>query len=223
MIMEPACENDLETSTTFAEEADPHMASIWRYGFTWSGFTGGPGRTVFYGSTGVSTPQVLANDTYSLLHDILNPSGTNANIIPAGVRIAGDTFVDEMEDSTGDQVGRLGITANPDIVGVGSGNWASPAGACITWSTNTFIKGRRLRGRTFLVPLDGVNAFATDGTLNGTLLSGTQAAVTGFLGSLSEPVVWHRPTTKDGVDGSSSAIIAGQMKDKVSVLTSRRD
>lgn len=200
------------------------MAPIWRIGFTWTGFSGSPGRTVFYGSTGVSTAQVLANDAYTLLNNILNPTGSSVALLPAGVRIAQDPFADEVDPATADQVGRLSITPNPDILGVGTGNWAAPAGASITWSTAAFVNGRRVRGRTYLVPLAGVTAFQTDGTLATTFLSGVVAAITVFINGASEPVVWHRPTAGGGgADGAAFPIITGQMKDKVSILTSRRD
>lgn len=199
------------------------MATIWRYGFTWSGWAGGPGRTVFYGNTGVSTAQVLANDCQTLVNNVVNPTGTNADQIPNGVRIHGDSFADELDVGTGDQVGRISVTPSPDIVGTGSGNWAAPVGACITWSTNTFIGGRRLRGRTFFVPLAGSTAFQNDGTLATIFLSTVNAAIPIFINGASEPVVWHRPTAPGASDGASSPIVAGSISDKAAVLRSRRD
>lgn len=199
------------------------MPTIWRYGFTWTGWAGAPGRTVFYGNTGVSTAQVLANDCHTLINNIVNPTGSQPNIIPAGVRIAGDAFADELDSGSGDQVGRLAVTANPPITGTGSGNWAAPAGACITWSTNKFIKGRRLRGRTFFVPLDGVNAFQPDGTLSDSMNTVVAAAIPIFINGQSEPIVWHRPTGPGLTDGDTAPIVTGSMADKVAVLRSRRD
>lgn len=199
------------------------MPTIWRYGFGWTGWAGAPGRSTFYGNTGVSTPQVLANDAYTLLNNIINPLGNNAAALPAGVTITGDAYADELDVATGNQVGRLAVTPSPAIIGVGGQNWAAPAGACITWSTNTFINGRRLRGRLFLVPLDGATCFATDGTLASSFLATLNGAIPVYIGAQSEPVVWHRPTTKGGSDGQSSPIVTGNAKDKVAVLRSRRD
>lgn len=195
--------------------------TMWRHRFTWTGWAGSPATTTFYGSTGTGTAQALANECFGLLNNIFAPTASATNL-PNGLRIAEDPFVDELDEATGDQVGRLAVTSNPDIQGVGVNNWAAPAGACITWSTNNFIAGRRVRGRTFLVPLAAA-VYQTDGTLNPTFLSGVAAAITTFINGLSEPVVWHRPTTPGGSDGSKNPIITGLMKDHVAILTSRRD
>lgn len=194
---------------------------MWRTGFTWTGFSGAPGRTIIHGSAIVATAQVFANDAFTLLNNIFKPSGTATNL-PNNVRIAQDPFLDEIDESTGNQVGRLAVTPGADIVGLNTSAWSGPSGMSITWSTNTFINGRRLRGRNYFVPLSAA-CYDVDGTLAGSFISSVQASISTFIAGQSEPVVWHRPTSVGGTDGLSSPIITGQMKDKISVLTSRRD
>jgi hypothetical protein len=194
---------------------------MWRTRFTWSGFSGAPGTSTLYGDVSTGTSQVFANDAFTLLNNLFKPTGTGVNL-PSGVRVAQDPFLDEIDESTGHQVGRLAVTPGADIVGINTSNWSAPSGACITWSTNTFILGRRLKGRLFLVPLSAA-CFANDGTLDSAFLSSVVASITTYINGQSVPVVWHRPTLPNSSDGLMSPVITGQMKDKVSVLRSRRD
>ncbi len=86
--------------------------------------------------------------------------------------------VEVIEDTTGDLVDILSATAGADRnsdSSVGQ-QYAAAAGACINWRTNTVHRGRRIKGRTFLVPLRGA-AFEDNGTLsNATITSLTTAA-----------------------------------------------
>jgi hypothetical protein len=93
----------------------------------------------------------------------------------------------------------------------------------VTWKTDAVLAGRRVRGRTYLGPLQiGVNeadgspaaaalalaeTFATEWTDNG--LTDTFA------------VVWHRPV--GGAGGTAEDITGHQIRDKFAVLRSRRD
>jgi len=196
------------------------MPEIMRTHFTWSAFPGSPGHTSLYFAGG-SPAQTVATVAAAFMFDATFLSN-NGGALPNGVRITQDPFVDTIEDTNGDQTGRLSVAPGTVITGSGALNWAGPAGSAVTWSTNNFIKGRRLRGRTYFVPLDGT-AFQTDGTLGATYLTAIQTAIGNLIAATPMFVIWHRPTTPGGVDGQSSEVIAGQVADKVAVLTSRRD
>jgi hypothetical protein len=102
-------------------------------------------------------------------------------------------------------------------------SWSAPAGAVITWNTSVVVRGRRVRGRTFLVPLSST-AFDTDGTLNSTALGGIGTAATDLRtsGTLTELIVFCRPTTPGGTDGTGGVVQSHRVPDMGAVLRSRR-
>lgn len=194
--------------------------AIYRYKFTWSVFAGAPGYTSFYALTD-APPQQLADDAHQFFVTALGGGGP-ITALPENLKITGDAYVSELDDSTGDEQTQLQVTVPPLISGLGSSPYASPTGACVTWNTNTFIKGRRLRGRTFLVPLSGF-AYDLTGSLSDTFLTNLRLAATNYISSPTAPCIWHRPTTRGGVDGSAHAVITSVVGDRASVLRSRRD
>lgn len=106
------------------------------------------------------------------------------------------------------------------IVGTSATNQAAGVGACITWLTNGIVNGRRVRGRTFMVPLYS-NLYEADGTLSSGAVTLLQAFGASFLtGGLG---VWHRPTTTGSTDGSFHDVINYRLGDRVAFLSSRRD
>lgn len=151
------------------------------------------------------------HDAYFALKTLIPPSVT---ISVAG---SGDTYDDANGEltstwSAGAAQSFLGQAPFPQI--------AAGVGACVTWNTGLIVAGRRLRGRTFLVPLS-TQAYDNDGTLTlaaQTALEnfGTALLAVGGLG------VWHRPTAA-GNDGAASGVTSFRLRDKVAVLRSRRD
>jgi hypothetical protein len=128
---------------------------------------------------------------------------------------------DVIEDTTGTLVDVWTAAGGGSITGTNVGSTAAGVGACVGWITGGIVNGRRLRGRTFLVPLT-TNSYDNDGTLNGSALvaAGTWA---NDLMAASPLAVWHRPTAPGAADGNSYGVIANRLRDKVAILTSRRD
>lgn len=146
--------------------------------------------------------------------------GANA-IIPSNVVITVPGSGDTIDDTTGELTGVW--TASGGGTVLGSGGSASPAGvgACIGWLTGGIVNGRKLRGRTFIVPLSSDSYDAT-----GTLSSGGFTVMQSLAAALqaSGPLaVWHRPTSATATDGTSYGVIANRVRDKVAFLSSRRD
>ena len=106
-------------------------------------------------------------------------------------------------------------------MGTGAVGAAAGVGACVSWLTGGIVGGRRLRGRTFLVPLHN-STYDTDGTFT----SGVLTALTAFQTAMRAAgplAVWHRPTTPGGTDGTSYGVIGARVRDRVAFLSSRRD
>lgn len=196
------------------------MASIWRYRMRWSGWAGGPGVSTLYASDVAGTPQDHANAVAGLFADVMTPSGA-PSLMPPNVKLVGDPYVDVINPATGDQTGTVAVAPVATINGGALAAYSDVSGLSITWITAAFLNGRRVKGRTYFVPMSG-GAYDTDGTLSTAVLASVQGAITQYLGKISEPVIWHRPTTVGGSDGSDSSIAAGRIIDHPAILTSRR-
>lgn len=145
--------------------------------------------------------------------------------------------VDVLDDATGEVTNQLGATPR-SLAGTTAGALGPlPVGLLLKASTNAFVSGRRLIGRTYFVP---VNAFLTAAA---SVPSGTQGTVTAFGTALMNagltqvhPRVWSRPRPATDVGpgrpagparsaraGSSAVAVAYSCSSKYVVLTSRRD
>jgi hypothetical protein len=148
-----------------------------------------------------------------------------ANRFPSGITITVPGAGDSIESTTGALSGVWSATPPAQVVATGGGNAAAGVGVCVGWLTGGIVTGirgpRKLRGRTFLVPLAAAN-YATDGTIDSVVLGeiqtwGNAMIAAGGLG------IWHRPTTAGGSDGNSYGVLTAKVRDKVAYLSSRRD
>lgn len=127
---------------------------------------------------------------------------------------------DTIESTTGTLTG--GWTSGSTITGTATGSsaYAGGTGTYIRWDTGAVVGGRRLRGRTFMVPM---SAATYDG--NGNIVDATLASLqtaTNTLVTNSSFVIWHRPSTPGGSDGSTHLVTSGTCIDKVTSLRTRR-
>lgn len=198
------------------------MATIQRYRVAWTGFIGGPGVSTFYAASG--------SDLMSPLQAFFTSIAIG---LPTGVTIQVSGTQDLLEDTTGAATGVDSIANPPEIHGADPASYPAPTGAVVDWLTSTYSDRRRLRGRTFLVPLGG-GSYQADGSINSTNLTNIRAAAVTFLASASPGLlVWRRPRAAVPADGSrpavtfragSSAVVTSVgVADKAAVLRSRRD
>lgn len=169
----------------------------------------------------VNVLHVAADSPFTSVAGIKTAYQQIASQLPSGVSIGIPGTGDVIEDTTGELVGTWTATGAGIVSGAAAAPAAAGVGACVTWLTGGIVNGRRLRGRTFLVPLSAA-AFDSDGTL----IAGAYAAVNSFASGMmgAGPVaVWHRPTTVGGSDGNSYGLVAYKTSDKVAFLSSRRD
>lgn len=177
----------------------------------WTGFVGAPGYTTWYFASGTTTQVVQMRNYFDAIKAEL-PSIVTVQVQNAGL---------ELDEGTGAATGAWSAASAAPVVGGGIGVYAAPAGAVTNWLTSAFVAGRRLRGRTFLVPLRGA-AYQSDGTLvAGTLTTLQSAAAAQVVASGASMLAWHRPVNGSG--GSVDAVTSSAVPDKVCVLRSRRD
>lgn len=175
----------------------------------WSTGIGGSGLSVFYSPFGVDATTDLGTFFNAI-------KGYFPNAVTWDVPGSGDV----VDESTGLITGAwtAGTAASITATG-GAVSYPAGTGTYVRWQTAGIVAGRRVRGRTFLCPLV-IGGFDTTGTIAVVTQSAFQTAVNTLVGS-GKLLIWHRPHP-GAADGSSHAVIAGVVPDKVSSLRTRR-
>jgi hypothetical protein len=192
----------------------------------WSGFTGSPGTSTFYVGTGLTgagdpTPADLTTAVASI-RQFFNACAGN---LAASVVISFDGQAVTIDPTTGAVTGITTYTPPSNVAGTGASSVAAPAGASVKWITAGVVNGRRVAGRTYLVPLYA-GAYEANGSLQSSTVSALATAA-GVLVAASVAAstwacwVWHRPVS--GTGGSMWEFSGSSVKDEVAVLTSRRN
>lgn len=195
------------------------MTALNRVTVAWQGWPGSPGVTQFY------TDNVPAQTTIDGIRSFFQSLIT---LLPTGLTINVPGSGDIVEDATGGLAGSWSVGTTPlQVTGNGAGTYAGNAGAVVHWLTNTVVTKRRLRGRTFIVPMVS-SAYDATGSLSVTALNTlTTAASTLVSAAGGNLVVWHRPVIQKGTGvvvrtGSNGKITSSRVPDLAVSLRSRR-
>ena len=185
------------------------MTELYRVRTDWTGLAGLPGVTTMYFLDVVTA--VASVDTFF--------AGL-VSLFPEGLHLQVENSGDIIEDSTGDLTGAWSADTVSAHTGGSSEAYAAPAGAVVDWMTDTIAHSRRLRGRSFLVPITA-GRFQDDGTLSTITKTLIQDSANTLIAAQSTSfVVWHRGT---GTDGTNGLVTSARVPDMAAVLRSRRD
>jgi hypothetical protein len=105
--------------------------------------------------------------------------------------------VTEHDMATGTLLGAATMTTVPaTVVGTGSAtSWANGSGYSVKWNTGLIWNGRRVTGRTFMVP--AVACYEADGTLVAAAITAIGAAAQALISAVgAEFAVWSKTFTK---------------------------
>lgn len=191
----------------------------------WAGFTGAPGYSIFHFRDFASGAPVQADADQAHAKvesfiDAIRP------VIPNPVLLSVMPDVEIIEETTAVLQDLKTVIPNAPRAGSATAgtNWAAAVGANITWRTGGIRNGRRVKGRTFLVPL-AFTAFHTDGTLNDATHTTLNAAATTLRSATGSPDlgVWARPSAIGASDGAWFAATGHSIPDISTVLRSRRN
>lgn len=136
-----------------------------------------------------------------------------------------DPAVQAIEDTTGELQAVFSATPVSDLTMIGGTNpLPYQTQGFVRWSTDGVLRGRVVKGRTYVPGPEeasniglGVPSSSYSGALT---LAAAEITDPGTTDSFA--VVWSRPTTPGGNNGTSSAITAGVGASSWSVLKSRR-
>jgi hypothetical protein len=184
----------------------------------WTGVSGLPGYSKFRFVGVLSGAQInSAAANIKALFDAVK------SYIPAAIGIAVQASA-SVHDDDGTLQSEQAVTVLPAPTAcTGAGAYSAASGALINWATGAINGGKKVRGRTFLVPVV-VNAFQTDGTLLDATRTAIQNAASTFVGSTPTPAINSRKKPDNPLSGDqTSVIISAAVPDKQVVLRSRRD
>lgn len=199
------------------------MTDMAKVTVNWSGFIGGPGFTNLYfrAAAGGAITQGVADAATAKVHTWLTAW---LGALPMNVTVTVDPSVEVVNDADGVLSAFFTTAPGAGRPGTGAGGYAAASGACINWYTTGIRFGRRVRGRSFMVPLYG-GAFSTDGTIDDSKLSGFRTATSAMISTVdaAELAVWNRPLKTVPGSGGSHVVTASTIPDKAAILSSRRD
>lgn len=204
------------------------MANILRVTAKWSGFNGAPGYSVLHFSVlGLGTDGgEFPDSTYAdgAAQKTANFFSAIESLIPDPITITVEPEIEMLDETNGQLIEVFAAPSTPAAVGTNTGFYAGPVGAVVNWRSNAVRNGRRIRGRTFLVPLAS-GAYGQDGSLLPSSQATLQAAATAFGSTAAAPFlgIWARPTTSESTDGQWAAIASSTVPTLAAVLRSRRD
>lgn len=201
---------------------------IMRCTVRWAGFPGAPGYSNFHFTIdgGFWDGGLLGDESVIAATTAYGRVAEAFKSIQAEVpEIVGWTLEPEaivLDSDTGETLGAIPRDTVAMNQPGGGANYAGPVGAVVNWNTADYRFGRRIRGRTFLVPLHN-GAYEADGTLNSRALSALRGFASEMVGDAGGPEfgVWSRP--RGGSGGVFATVTNGSVPDMAAVLRSRRD
>ena len=200
------------------------MGRIIRVRINWTGFIGGPGYTNFHFEP-VPEGDPITQATVDAAHTKVQTFMlVLKGYLPVNTTISVDPVVAELDEQTGKIEAFWNIVAPTVQIGTMAGAYTAGAVVCITWSTGGVRKNRRVRGRTFLVPVGGAT-FQSDGTIDNASLTAIRNAANALHVDSNgvRLVVYARTPGAIIPDGGAYDVITANINDKPAFLTSRRD
>lgn len=189
---------------------------------TWKGLPGGDGFSFFYVRSTAASISPLPT-----FFDALKA------FFPSRLSWVINPFWKLIDETNGKMTGAGGGGPQPTITATGPDAFPPNAGAQVRWETPDFVNGRRVKGRTYLVPMCG-SFFGSNGLFTANTAGQINAAAdvmrSAYTGNL---VVWSRPLFEKDANGNPTDVLkrAGSVHTvtttvcptKVVTLNGRRD
>lgn len=178
----------------------------------WSNFPGAPGYTNLYTGTSITD--------YTPIRTFFAAFSTS---LPASVSITVPTSGDQISESTGAITGSWTATVTGGAVSGSAGNsgaYSGSSGMQVQWLSTLIARGRRVQGKTFIVP--GYSSiYDSNGSIATATLSAAQTAANALITALAGGLyVWSRPAP--GYTGQIAAVTTARVPDIAVTLRSRR-
>lgn len=200
-----------------------YMATVSTVTLLWNGFTGAPGysRVNFQEMADVAT----CNAAGAALRTFTN--AVQAYMLSTWT-VAVQPVVQHHDIATGDLIGETTMSVLPATVTGGqtpTTAYAGGSGAVINWVTGAFWQGRKVRGRTFLVPV--MACYSNDGTVSTAFQNAVTAAGNALIADPTTSIsVWAKKfddeTPPNQTSGALFSVSGCVVPDRAAQLRSRR-
>lgn len=187
---------------------------IFEYSVQWSGARIGSGASVMH--AGTDEPSTILAQAFAAKVNTF--FGAIAKYLPNVITIQ---FPNEVKvfEGNGTLIGVETITAPPQVNATGTAPFINGAGGCVRWNTGAVAGGRRIVGRTFIVPMVS-DAFQT-GNTKATTQGDFNTAINGYLANSTgvdlRPAVWAKSQSL------AYPITSGALLNRPSTLRTRND
>jgi hypothetical protein len=146
--------------------------------------------------------------------------------LPNQVSVLVSRDVEDIDVASGNLVTIWNPIVTPVVVqgtAAAATGWSAPTGACVSWGTAGIRKNRRVKGKTFVVPLT-TGAYDTDGTLRPGEYNVINSAAFNLFDIAGDAnfSVYCRPIVEPALDGVAHAVTSHRLPDRCAILTSRR-
>src|SRR5664279_2073822 len=156
--------------------------TIQRVRVVMNNWPGAPGYINFYENS-----DVVSHEPYRVFFDAIKA------LVPIGLTFQVPGIGDILSEETGNIIGSYSFTTPALVTGTGNATYPNGVGACIDWLTTGVVAGRRVMGRTFLVPM-ATSIYDTNGTLTPTAITTIGAAATALIAAMTPKfLIWSRP------------------------------
>lgn len=194
---------------------------MYRYEVEWLVPGGGVGLSRFHAQPAAATQA----NRQAWVDGIRTFFNAIASQLPPAVSLSFASEITDMNAVDASVAGFFAVTAPASVVGSStSSEFAAAAGAMVRWNTDAVSQNRRVRGRTFLVPVTR-GAYDAQGTIQAGSITQIQTAASAYVAATQSgaviPHVFSPP--KPGRAGFVSAIVSASVPDKAVILRSRRD
>lgn len=200
------------------------MGRIIRVKVNWTGFVGSPGYTNLHFEPTVESDPITQTLVDAAVAKVQTWLTAMKVYLPPAVVTGIDPQVVELDEQTGAIEAFWSVVPSAASPGTNTNlNFTSGAGMCITWGTGGVRKGRRVRGRTFVVPISH-GSMESDGSL----VNGHVTSWQGFANTLAGDsngirlVIYARTPGAIIPDGGAYDVTSVSIKDRPAFLTSRR-
>jgi len=186
------------------------MAIVKRYVPVWTAGSGGLGTSTFHFDDAATGYAAAVRTFFSAL----------VAELPTDVSISFPSEALLVDVASGELVGTESFAQPGSVTGTSTQAYAAPSGARVRWQTPDFVRGRRVTGATFIVPLRN-GAYDLDGTLAAAFITTLGNAANTLRGAVGMQV-YSRPQAGLS-NGSIHGVTGSAVPDRVAILRSRRD
>lgn len=153
----------------------------------WQNWAGQPGYTNLYTSISLVSlaPIVTFWDSIKAM-------------LPAGLTVTVPGSGDLVAEATGQIQAVWTATGGGTVTGTGAAGYSGTSGAVVEWLTGGIVNGRRVLGKTFIVPMAGTTNYESNGSLSPAAVTLLQTSANTMQSALGNTfVVWSRPFEPD--------------------------